>query len=113
MIGLQHWLTLGLFQNLFDGPDIFIVGVIALLLFGNRLPDLARSMGRTIVEFKKGLKETRNEVDKATKDDADGNAYRPQAQIPPSQMSQMPPADNPRQIKQVSSTNVNSTTDEP
>ncbi len=113
MIGLQHLLTLGLFQNLFDSPDILIVGVIALLLFGNRLPDLARSMGRTIVEFKKGLKETRSEVDKATKDEPDNSAYRPPAQIPPSQMSQMPPAQNPRQIKQVSSTNINTTTDEP
>lgn len=113
MIGLQHLLTLGLFQNLFDGPDLLIVGVIALLLFGNRLPDLARSMGKTIVEFKKGLKETQSEVDSATKDDSGSTAYRPPAQIPPSQMSQMSAAPNPRQIKQVSSTNISNTTDEP
>ena len=37
---------------------IIIVLVIAFLLFGaNRLPDLGRSMGKTISEFRKGTKE--------------------------------------------------------
>ncbi|MCO6046640.1 twin-arginine translocase TatA/TatE family subunit [Aeoliella sp. ICT_H6.2] len=40
------------------GPlQILIVLVIVLLLFGNRLPSLARSMGQSLVEFKKGVKE--------------------------------------------------------
>ena len=111
MIGLQHLLIPGFFSNLFDSPDILIVGVIALLLFGNRLPDLARSMGRTIVEFKKGLKDTQQAVDNTSKDEPAPD--RGPAQIPPSQMSQMPPAQNPRQIKRVSSTNMNNVTDEP
>jgi sec-independent protein translocase protein TatA len=39
------------------GPqEMLIVGVIALLLFGNRLPEVARSLGKGIVEFKKGIK---------------------------------------------------------
>ncbi|MFN0243137.1 MAG: twin-arginine translocase TatA/TatE family subunit [Planctomycetota bacterium] len=34
------------------------IGVVVLLLFGARkLPDLARSMGASVNEFKKGLKE--------------------------------------------------------
>jgi sec-independent protein translocase protein TatA len=33
--------------------EILVVLVIGLLLFGNRLPDLARSLGKTLVEFKK------------------------------------------------------------
>ncbi len=38
------------------GPmEMLIVGVIALLLFGKRLPEVARSLGKGIVEFKKGI----------------------------------------------------------
>jgi sec-independent protein translocase protein TatA len=35
--------------------EILVVLVIGLLLFGNRLPDLARSLGKTLVEFKKEM----------------------------------------------------------
>lgn len=39
------------------GPmEMLVVGVIALLLFGNRLPEVARSLGKGLVEFKKGIK---------------------------------------------------------
>jgi sec-independent protein translocase protein TatA len=38
------------------GPtEILIVGAVVLLLFGNRLPSVMRSMGRSVVEFKKGV----------------------------------------------------------
>jgi TatA/E family protein of Tat protein translocase len=33
--------------------EILVLLVLALVLFGNRLPDLARWMGRTLVEFRK------------------------------------------------------------
>ncbi|MEM7204989.1 MAG: twin-arginine translocase TatA/TatE family subunit [Planctomycetota bacterium] len=36
-------------------PEIWIVLVVALLLFGHRIPSMARSLGSGIVEFKKGL----------------------------------------------------------
>ena len=36
------------------GPmELAILAVVVLLLFGNRLPSVMRSMGRGIVEFKK------------------------------------------------------------
>lgn len=39
------------------GPmEIGIIVLLAVLLFGNRLPKIARSFGSTIVEFKKGFK---------------------------------------------------------
>ena len=37
--------------------QILIVLVVVLLLFGNRLPSIARSLGKSLVEFKKGVKE--------------------------------------------------------
>lgn len=40
------------------GPvELLIVGGVVLLLFGNRLPAVARSLGRSMVEFKKGVNE--------------------------------------------------------
>ena len=33
-----------------------IIGVVGILLFGKRLPEVGRSLGKGIIEFKKGLK---------------------------------------------------------
>jgi len=39
------------------GPmEMLIVGMVVLLLFGNRLPSVMRSLGVGITEFKKGIK---------------------------------------------------------
>ena len=49
------------------GPlEMIIFGVIAVLLFGKNLPSVGRSLGKSIVEFKKGLNEIKSEVDAAT-----------------------------------------------
>jgi len=51
------------------GPlELMIVGLVVLLLFGNRLPSVMRSMGRGIVEFKKGIQGIEDEVEEAVKD---------------------------------------------
>jgi TatA/E family protein of Tat protein translocase len=34
---------------------LLIAGVVAMLLFGNRLPNIARSLGQSLVEFKRGM----------------------------------------------------------
>ncbi len=48
------------------GPsEWIIIGAIALLLFGKRLPEVGRSLGKGIVEFKKGLKGIEDEVETA------------------------------------------------
>lgn len=41
-----------------------LILVVVLLLFGNRIPGLARSLGSGITEFKKGLKEGDADKDK-------------------------------------------------
>lgn len=48
------------------GPtEWLIIGGVALLLFGKRLPEVGRSLGKGIVEFKKGLKGIEDEVESA------------------------------------------------
>jgi len=37
--------------------EIIAILVVVLLLFGNRLPGMARSLGSGITEFKRGLKD--------------------------------------------------------
>lgn len=43
-------------------PEMLIVGMIALLLFGKRLPEVAKSLGKGIVEFKKGIQGIEDDV---------------------------------------------------
>lgn len=51
------------------GSEWLIVLVIVLLLFGKRLPGVARSLGQGISSFKKGLNEPVDEEGKASKTD--------------------------------------------
>jgi len=37
------------------GVEILVLLAVILLLFGNRLPGAMRSLGRSVVEFKKGV----------------------------------------------------------
>jgi sec-independent protein translocase protein TatA len=53
--------TLG-FLNMPHGVEWLVILGIALLLFGKRLPDVARSIGRGVVEFKRGLKGIEDDV---------------------------------------------------
>jgi sec-independent protein translocase protein TatA len=42
--------------------EFVIFAIIAVILFGNRLPSVARSFGKSIVEFKKGMKDIEEDV---------------------------------------------------
>lgn len=57
------------FLSLPSGAEWIIILVIAVLIFGRRLPDIARSLGKSITEFKKGVKDAENEVKSASADD--------------------------------------------
>lgn len=48
--------------------ELIIILVVALLLFGRRLPELARSVGKSLTEFKKGLNEAKDTKDEITSD---------------------------------------------
>ncbi len=44
-------------------PELVMIMFIALLIFGKRLPEVARSLGRGINEFKAGLRDIGDQVD--------------------------------------------------
>lgn len=50
-------------------PELIVIGVVGLLVFGSRLPEVGRSLGRGVVEFKKGLKGIQDEIDSTDYDD--------------------------------------------
>ena len=49
-------------------PELLIILLIVLLLFGaKRLPEVARGLGRSLSEFKKGMKEIEHDVNDVKK----------------------------------------------
>lgn len=56
MFGINHW-------------ELLIVLVIALVLFGHRLPSMMRSLGKSVTEFKKGVQGVEEDVESAGKDE--------------------------------------------
>ena len=43
------------FISMPGGMEWLVIGLVALLLFGKRLPGVARSLGQALREFKSGL----------------------------------------------------------
>ncbi len=46
-------------------PELLIIGVVAVLLFGKRLPEVARSLGASYNEFRRGLHDIQSEMNQA------------------------------------------------
>mgnify|MGYP006284283757 CR=1 FL=1 len=57
MFGIGHW-------------ELLVVLVIALVLFGHRLPSMMRSLGKSVTEFKKGVAGVEDEVEAAGKSES-------------------------------------------
>lgn len=45
--------------------ELMVVMVIAVLIFGKRLPDVARSMGKGLSEFRRGMRGLQDEITSA------------------------------------------------
>lgn len=60
------------------GPELLMIMFIVLLLFGaNRLPDLARGMGKAVREFKKATSSVEQEVRRAMEEPPPAPSPRP------------------------------------
>jgi sec-independent protein translocase protein TatA len=54
--------------------ELIIIGVVVLLLFGNRLPSVMRSLGRGVIEFKKGVQGIEDDANTSDDPDKSGSA---------------------------------------
>jgi len=54
--------------------ELLIIAFIILLLFGNRLPSVMRSLGRGVVEFKEGLHGAPGDDDESDEKSADAQS---------------------------------------
>src|SRR5881392_4029619 len=80
------------FMNL-GGPDLIIILLIILVLFGaKKLPELARGMGSAIKEFQKAKDEFTDELHSAGKTDV-AKTTPPAATVP--QIENQPPVGTP------------------
>jgi len=69
------------------GSEWIILLVLGLLIFGRRLPEVGRSLGRGIVEFKRGIKGIEDDID----DESDAPAKLKPASDP-ARLDQQPAA---------------------
>lgn len=47
------------------GTEVLVILLVALMLFGGRLPEVARSIGRSVNQFKRGLRDLDDELRRA------------------------------------------------
>jgi sec-independent protein translocase protein TatA len=58
-------------------PEMLILALVCLLIFGNRLPSVMRSLGKSVTEFKKGISGIEDEIDQAVTADKKTNPPTP------------------------------------
>jgi sec-independent protein translocase protein TatA len=64
----------GMFHNIGVGEILLVLAIVLVLFGAARLPQMAQSLGRSLTSFKKGLRETADDVKDAIKEDATTDA---------------------------------------
>ena len=78
-------------------PEMLIILAIAVLLFGKRLPEVGRSLGKGIVEFKKGINGIEDEIQSSTTSSSTDHSYdEPDAPVEAVAPKFDPPAGEPK-----------------
>ena len=80
-----------LFLGDIGGSELILIMVVILVFFGaNKIPELARGLGKGIREFKDASSEIRNEFERAGQQPQQQNPYGPPAQQPYAQQQPYP-----------------------
>jgi len=80
--------------------ELVVFGGIALLVFGKRLPEVARNLGKGIVEFKKGVRGIEDDVSTATYSSSTASVPRPAAPDEPESAEVTAPKFEPPKFEQ-------------
>jgi hypothetical protein len=91
LIVIAPWF--GLFDGLFEPMYLLVIGIIAILLFGKRLPDMARFLGRKLVEhrFRKDFGSRRRRGDDEEPGGCPARLEPPDKPRPPAAVALTPP----------------------
>jgi len=105
LIVLTPWFAF--FDGLFHPMHLIVIGIIAILLLGKRLPDIAFWLGKKSVEFKhRKLLRSLREIDQEHRDEVRGDDEEPGACA-----ARLDPPDKPRPPAQVALTPPKSSED--
>jgi sec-independent protein translocase protein TatA len=63
-------------------PEIIVLVILGVLLFGRKLPDVGRYLGKSIVEFKKGVRGLEDDLDPTSGGTASAPAPQEQIRVP-------------------------------
>ena len=79
-------MTLFAFLNQLGLTEIIVLAVIGILLFGRKLPEISKYLGKSIIEFKKGMRGLEDNLD----GDYTSNAHQPSAHPQPTEAIRPP-----------------------
>ena len=86
-------------------PELIIIFVIALIIFGPRkLPELGRSLGKSIAEFKRASNELKNTLDEEIRLEEQRSAIeaaRPTSTQPPVSIGTTPRTEEPVSARKI------------